>query len=133
MFDSAFRGGTRPGITRFVVRQPSEYFSSADQLLTLRMFDITPSVESWTFARDNEIDIVAEMGMWVPELDALLNSELMHPGHTYNHCSGPETTQVYLHADMTIKEQALARVQQSGTTPGRYRPPDSLLAFLDNL
>lgn len=44
-----------------------------------------------------------------------------------------ETTQVYLHADMTIKEQALARVQQPGTSPGRYRPPDSLLTFLDNL
>jgi site-specific recombinase XerD len=46
---------------------------------------------------------------------------------------GTETTQIYLHADMTIKEQALARVQQPGTTPGRYRPPDTLLAFLDNL
>jgi len=44
-----------------------------------------------------------------------------------------ETTQVYLHADMTIKEQALARVQPPDTRPGRYRPPDSLLAFLDNL
>ena len=44
-----------------------------------------------------------------------------------------ETTQVYLHADMTIKEQALARLQQPGTSPGRYRPPDSLLTFLDNL
>ena len=43
------------------------------------------------------------------------------------------TTQVYLHADMTIKEQALARVQQPSTSPGRYRPPDSLLTFLDNL
>ena len=28
---------------------------------------------------------------------------------------------------------ALARVQQPGTTPGRYRPPDTLLTFLDNL
>jgi site-specific recombinase XerD len=46
---------------------------------------------------------------------------------------GTETTQVYLHADMTIKEQALARVHQPGTSPGRYRPPDTLLAFLDNL
>jgi len=34
---------------------------------------------------------------------------------------------------MTIKEQALARVQQPGASPGRYRAPDSLLAFLDNL
>ena len=46
---------------------------------------------------------------------------------------GTETTQIYLHADMTIKEQALARVQQPGTSPGRYRPPDTLLTFLDNL
>ncbi|WP_327586866.1 tyrosine-type recombinase/integrase [Nonomuraea sp. NBC_00507] len=46
---------------------------------------------------------------------------------------GVETTQVYLHADMSIKEQALARVQQPSTSPGRYRPPDTLLGFLDTL
>ena len=34
---------------------------------------------------------------------------------------------------MTIKEQALARVQPLGTSPGRYRPPDTLLAFLEAL
>lgn len=45
----------------------------------------------------------------------------------------PGSTQAYLHADMTIKEQALARVQPRGTTPGRYQAPDTLLAFLDNL
>jgi site-specific recombinase XerD len=44
-----------------------------------------------------------------------------------------ETTQIYLHADMTIKEQALARIQAPHTSPGRYRPPDTLLAFLDKL
>ena len=44
-----------------------------------------------------------------------------------------ETTQVYLHADMSIKEQALARVHPPNTSPGRYRPPDTMLAFLDNL
>lgn len=44
-----------------------------------------------------------------------------------------ETTQIYLHADMTIKEQALARIQHPGSSPGRYRPPDTLLTFLDNL
>jgi len=46
---------------------------------------------------------------------------------------GTETTQIYLHADMSIKEKALDRVHQPGTAPGRYRPPDTLLAFLDNL
>ena len=45
----------------------------------------------------------------------------------------PASTQIYLHADMTIKEQALARVQPRGTRPGRYRAPDTLLAFLDTL
>jgi site-specific recombinase XerD len=45
----------------------------------------------------------------------------------------PESTQAYLHADMTIKEQALARVQPPGTRPGRYRAPDTLLAFLETL
>ena len=44
-----------------------------------------------------------------------------------------ETTQIYLHADLAIKEQALARTGPAGTTPGRYRPPDTLLAFLDGL
>jgi len=44
-----------------------------------------------------------------------------------------ETTQTYLHADMTIKERALARTTPPGTTARRYRAPDTLLAFLNNL
>jgi len=44
-----------------------------------------------------------------------------------------ETTQIYLHADLTIKERALARTQPTGTPPGRYRAPDTLLAFLESL
>ena len=43
------------------------------------------------------------------------------------------STNVYLHADLTIKEQALARVTPASTPPGRYRPPDPLLAFLESL
>ena len=45
----------------------------------------------------------------------------------------PASTQVYLHADMEIKERALARTTPSDTVPGRYKAPDSLLAFLDSL
>ena len=44
-----------------------------------------------------------------------------------------EATQIYLHADMTIKEQALARTTPPNSPPGRYRPPDRLLAFLEAL
>jgi integrase/recombinase XerD len=43
------------------------------------------------------------------------------------------TTHIYLHADMNQKERAIARVTPPNTTPGRYRPPDPLLAFLDSL
>jgi site-specific recombinase XerD len=44
-----------------------------------------------------------------------------------------ETTQIYLHADLALKEKALARTTPVNTTPGRYRPPDALLAFLEAL
>jgi hypothetical protein len=44
-----------------------------------------------------------------------------------------ETTQVYLHADMRLKEKALSRVAAPTTSPGRYRPDDQLLAFLEAL
>ena len=45
----------------------------------------------------------------------------------------PDTTQIYLHADLTIKERAMDRTAPFGTKPGRYRAPDALLAFLENL
>jgi integrase/recombinase XerD len=44
-----------------------------------------------------------------------------------------ETTQIYLHADMELKERALAHATSSGLTPDRFRPPDPLLAFLEGL
>jgi site-specific recombinase XerD len=43
------------------------------------------------------------------------------------------TVQIYLHADMEQKERAIARVTPPGTRPGRYQPPDPLLAFLQQL
>jgi site-specific recombinase XerD len=44
-----------------------------------------------------------------------------------------ETTQMYLHADMRLKEKALSRTTPLGVKPGRYRPDDKLLAFLESL
>jgi site-specific recombinase XerD len=43
------------------------------------------------------------------------------------------TTNIYLHADMTHKQQAIDRTRPIATKPGRYRPADSLLAFLETL
>lgn len=44
-----------------------------------------------------------------------------------------ETTQIYLHADMRLKEQALAHASPSGETPPRFQVTDDLLAFLESL
>jgi integrase/recombinase XerD len=44
-----------------------------------------------------------------------------------------ETTHIYLHADLALKERALARTTPPNTNPGRYRATDNLLAFLDGL
>ena len=43
------------------------------------------------------------------------------------------TTQIYIHADLALKEKALARTAPQHTTPGRYQPTDTILAFLDSL
>ena len=44
-----------------------------------------------------------------------------------------ETTQIYLHADMRLKEKALAYASSSGLVPSRFHPPDPLLSFLESL
>lgn len=43
------------------------------------------------------------------------------------------TTQIYIHADLALKERALARTTPLGTAPGRYQPTDTIVAFLENL
>lgn len=44
-----------------------------------------------------------------------------------------QTTQVYVHADMRLKEQALAHASAGGAAPERYCPSDPLLSFLESL
>jgi integrase/recombinase XerD len=44
-----------------------------------------------------------------------------------------ETTQIYLHADLELKERALAKTSPLGAPTRRYRPDDKLLAFLKSL
>jgi integrase/recombinase XerD len=43
------------------------------------------------------------------------------------------TTHVYLHADLALKQRTLDRITPPGGHPGRYRAPDTLLAFLEGL
>ena len=44
-----------------------------------------------------------------------------------------DTTAIYLHAHLGIKEAALARARMPDGKPRRYRPPDALLSFLQSL
>jgi integrase/recombinase XerD len=51
-------------------------------------------------------------------------------------CLGHESTastEAYLHANNKIKQKAIESVAPAGTPPGRYKPPDQLLAFLEAL
>lgn len=45
----------------------------------------------------------------------------------------PATTHLYLEADLSMKEQALKRVEEPPWKSRRFRPSDHLLAFLDGL
>ena len=44
-----------------------------------------------------------------------------------------QTTHIYEHTDPALKENAIARTAPLGIKPGRYRPSDTLLAFLEGL
>ena len=44
-----------------------------------------------------------------------------------------ETTQIYLEATLAMKEQALAGMTPPYARPGRFRPADQLMSFLNSL
>ncbi|MDP4511407.1 tyrosine-type recombinase/integrase [Nonomuraea turcica] len=47
--------------------------------------------------------------------------------------AGVRSTDAYLHADMSIKEKALALTTPQEAPPGRYHPTDQVLTFLESL
>lgn len=90
--------------------------AAADRCPSIHARRVTPHVLRHTNAmllRAKGVDI-ATIALWL--------------GH-----ASIKTTQIYQHADPALKEQAIARIAPLGTPPGRYRPPDSLLAFLEAL
>ncbi len=63
-------------------------YSSGDGLITIRLMDSWPTLESWGFAAEHNIDVSTEMGGWIADSEQLLTSGLLRAGHTLNHCSG---------------------------------------------
>ena len=44
-----------------------------------------------------------------------------------------DSTEAYLHSNNTIKQDAIEKIAPIDTPPGRYKPTDKLLAFLESL
>ena len=106
---------TRGAIWRLVVKHAA---TASDRCPSLQTKNITPHTLRHTTAMrllhaPTPIDI-ATIALWL--------------GH-----ETLDTTNKYIHADMELKRRALDRTAPQNTKPGRYRPPDPLLAFLESL
>lgn len=106
---------TRGAIWRLVVKHAA---AARQQCPSLATKNLTPHVLRHTAAMrllhaPTPIDI-ATIALWL--------------GH-----ETLETTNKYIHADMELKRRALDRTTPPNVKPGRYRPPDPLLAFLEGL
>jgi integrase len=105
---------SRGAVERLVTRHAA---TATKRSPSLRAKHVTPHVLRHTCAMEllrSGVD-VAVIALWL------------------GHSSIGTTIRAYLHADMSIKERALARTAPPNTKPGRYQPSDQLLSFLDSL
>lgn len=104
---------TRDAIRRVVERHVAAAAGSCPSLAAKR---VTPHVLRHTCAMQ-----LLEAGVDVAVIALWLGHESIR------------TTDIYQHADLAMKERALARLAPRLAAKGRYRPPDPLLAFLEAL
>jgi site-specific recombinase XerD len=110
------RAGRRLSQDAVEVRMAVHKTTAAQHCSSLRHKKLTPHTLRHTCAMTllrQGVD-VAVIALWLGHVDI-------------------RSTDAYMHADMTIKEKALARTTPPTTKPGRYKPPDQLLAFLESL
>lgn len=60
----------------------------SDPRITLRLMEVTPTLEGWRFATERGFGAVAEFGFWVENIDELLASGLPGPHVVLDHCAG---------------------------------------------
>jgi integrase/recombinase XerD len=104
---------SRDAVELLLAKHAATASASCPSLQTKR---VTPHVLRHTNAmllKANHVDI-ATIALWL--------------GH-----ESIKTTQIYQHADPALKERAIARTAPLGAKPGRYRPTDQLLPFLEAL
>lgn len=90
--------------------------TAARQCPSLRAKRVTPHVLRHTNAmllRAQKVDLVT-IALWL--------------GH-----ESTKSTEIYMHADNKLKEQAIERITLGLAPPGKYRPSDTLIAFLESL
>lgn len=90
--------------------------TAAQRCASLRAKHVTPHVLRHTNAmllRAQNIDILT-IALWL--------------GH-----ETVKSTEIYLHADNKIKQEAIDRIAPTGIPPGKYQAPDQLIAFLEQL
>jgi site-specific recombinase XerD len=90
--------------------------AASDACPSIGAKNVTPHVLRHTFAMR-----LQAAGVGSPSIALLLGHE------------SPASTRPYLHADLELKQRALDRTAPPHTRPGRYTPPDKLLAFLESL
>jgi 5-methylthioadenosine/S-adenosylhomocysteine deaminase len=88
-------GASEAQFRQDLLRLRDRYFTSAEQLLTLRIYGVNPSVEFMTFACDHDLAVAAELvGQAVPDVNvpgvdpAIFRAGLISEGHNFNHCVG---------------------------------------------
>ena len=72
---------------RDLERLQKKFFTSTDQLVTLRLFS-GMSRENWAFARRLGIRITTESNAAGPEFDEFFKENLIRSDNTFNHCQG---------------------------------------------
>src|SRR6266850_1432953 len=97
LFDSGIRAVHASGAPQFgdwdhqwpqdLTRLQSTYFSSDDQLVTLRMFSPV-NAANWEFARQLGLRITTESNGGAQVMTEVWNEKLLGPDNTYNHCNG---------------------------------------------
>jgi site-specific recombinase XerD len=110
------RTGTRMSTDALAARLALHATTAAANCPTLAGKNVTPHVLRHT----------AAMRLLLAGIDATVIALWL--GH-----ESTATTAVYLHADLTTKQKALDRTRPTGVRPGRYKPTDTLLAFLTAL
>jgi len=101
---------------------------NVQQRLDLAVARATPQQPGLTKKRISPHTIRHTTAMHLLQSGVAFNVIALWLGH-----ESPNTTHRYVEADLAMKEKALARLEQPATHLRRYRPPDALMAFLQQL